>query len=318
MIKLKLAKQKSRHAVLVGGAGLIGKHLTLALVNRDWTVSVVTAHPHRHRNLLVMPKLRMVGKQTLESDEDIPLFNDADVVFNLIPCEPSSAKIESDSYVQFTEQIVNLCLENNAKRLIHVSALGADLSANEKFLRTKAEAEIKVLNSITQGLDCTIIRPAIVLGSGNIFTRHFTGNFSLLARFLASAYNKASIQPVYIDDLINCILHVINHPDPINGCFEVVGPNTYTLRQIIALIEEMNGSSPLVLTSNKILSRLVIKFSNWPFNRDWVEYLEAVTEIDINQPQPFGIQPTALTPIAKNWAKINVDPMDAYRIQARR
>ena len=86
--------------------------------------------------------------------------------------------------VEGTKNIVNCCLENQVKKLIHISsiaALGAEQNTiiTEKtiwdksdvpsvYAQTKFEAEREVWRGVAEGLSSCIINPSVVIGRGDI------------------------------------------------------------------------------------------------------------------------------------------------------
>lgn len=86
--------------------------------------------------------------------------------------------------VEGTANIVNLCLENSVKKLVHVSSiasLGRSVSAknidenqewedngqNSWYAVTKYNSEMEVWRGMAEGLDVIVVNPSIILGAGN-------------------------------------------------------------------------------------------------------------------------------------------------------
>lgn len=111
--------------------------------------------------------------------EDIVFHCAASVTFN---------RNESEEMMAFnkegTANIVNSCLKNNIKKLVHVSSTAAlgrsefnnliteerewnDSDHNTNYAVSKHLAELEVWRGIEEGLNAVIVNPGIILGAGN-------------------------------------------------------------------------------------------------------------------------------------------------------
>ncbi len=106
--------------------------------------------------------------------------------------------------IEGTANVVNCCIENQIKKLIHISsvaALGAEQHTiiTEKSLwdksnvpsvyaQTKFEAEREVWRGVAEGLSACIIQPSVVIGTGN---RHKSSN-----QFFAYAFTQPRFAPM--------------------------------------------------------------------------------------------------------------------------
>jgi len=106
--------------------------------------------------------------------------------------------------IEGTANVVNCCIENQIKKLIHISsvaALGAEQHTiiTEKSLwdksnvpsvyaQTKFEAEREVWRGIAEGLSACIIQPSVVIGTGN---RHKSSN-----QFFGYAFTQPRFVPM--------------------------------------------------------------------------------------------------------------------------
>ena len=313
----------SKRAVLFGGAGFIGSHLVNALVHDGWKITVVTRRPHRHRDLLVIPSLRMVETGDLSSEYIASLIEEADTVVNLIGIlNQSRADTFAEIHTSLPERIANACLQKNARKLIHISALGASVDAPSEYLKSRGRAEQALQAIMEQGLDCTIIRPSIVFGPEDSFSRMFQQFLALAPVFFALVSPNARVQPVYVVDLVECIVHAINAKTPNPGCFDVAGPKTYELREFIELIDRLSGMRHRIIGLNPFLSRLLATFTQFapgkPLTPDNLLSLQAPGEVRENTPEPYGVQQTRFESVAESWLGSDRTQFDKFRTQAGR
>ena len=142
---------------VVGGSGFIGRHVAAALVEAGQIVTVFT-----------------------RDDFDIAREDAAQLATKLVGVEVvvNCAGIARDGRLQSLggvnaegpRRLALACGEANVRRLVHVSALGADANDATRFQRSKGEGE-KAIRGV-EGLETMIVRPSLVLGAGGA-----TGDF---------------------------------------------------------------------------------------------------------------------------------------------
>ncbi|HEU4645579.1 MAG TPA: NAD(P)H-binding protein, partial [Burkholderiales bacterium] len=124
--------------LVVGGAGFVGRHLVAALAARGARVTVPARRRDRARHLLPLPTVDVVEADVGRPGELERLAAGKDAVVNLAgvlhsrrgrtdergPNDygPDFAKV----HVELAQAVVNACRAAGVKRLLHMSALGAD------------------------------------------------------------------------------------------------------------------------------------------------------------------------------------------------
>ncbi|MYD77659.1 MAG: complex I NDUFA9 subunit family protein [Gammaproteobacteria bacterium] len=313
----------SKHAVLFGGAGFIGSHLINALSRGGWTMTVVTKHPHRHRSLLVIPSLKMVETGDLSSDYIGSLISESDTVVNLIGIlNQSRIDTFAEIHASLPGRIAEACLQRKARRLVNISALGSDVNAPSQYLKSRAQGEQAVQSVIEKGLECTIIRPSIVFGPGDSFSRMFHQMLSMSPVLFPLILPKVRVQPVYVGDVVRCIAHAIDVKFTDQGKFDVAGPEIFTLREFVSLVDRFGGMSHKIVGLSPGLSKLLASFAQFapgkPLTPDNLRSLQASVAIGEGMPEPYGVQPTRFESVAGEWLSPQIDKFDQFRTQAGR
>ncbi|MXW47437.1 MAG: complex I NDUFA9 subunit family protein [Gammaproteobacteria bacterium] len=313
----------SKHAVLFGGAGFIGSYLINALSRGGWTMTVVTKHPHRHRSLLVIPSLKMVETGDLSSDYIGSLISESDTVVNLIGIlNQSRIDTFAEIHASLPGRIAEACLQRNARRLVNISALGSDVNAPSQYLKSRAQGEQAVQSVIEKGLECTIIRPSIVFGPGDSFSRMFHQMLSMSPVLFPLILPKVRVQPVYVGDVVRCIAHAIDVKFTDQGKFDVAGPEIFTLREFVSLVDRFGGMRHKIVGLSPGLSKLLASFAQFapgkPLTPDNLRSLQASVAIGEGMPEPYGVQPTRFESVAGEWLSPQIDKFDQFRTQAGR
>ena len=98
------------------------------------------------------------------------------------------------------------CVQAGVRRVIHISAVGADPAGPSKFSRTKAAAEAHLQ---TLPLDWVILRPALVLGPGFMVAPRFSAALPPGRFVVPVAYAGARLQVVSLDDLAETVVRAL-------------------------------------------------------------------------------------------------------------
>jgi len=250
--------KQPRHLLILGGSGFIGTRLAFAFANRGWRVIVPTRRPHRHRALLVHPNIRLLQANIMDTAELRELCRGKQAVINLVGILHERRKGDFRRFhVDFIKSVVEACSEAGIKRLLHVSALGANqASGSSLYLRSKGEGENLLHTFGQRGLNVTSFQPSVVFGKGDSFINRFAGILRLYAGLFPLACADSKLAPVYVGDLVERITASIDDRGSYGKRYTVCGPEVFTLRQIIELIIETLQVPVRVLPLGKGLSRL--------------------------------------------------------------
>jgi NADH dehydrogenase len=247
-----------RNMLLLGGSGFIGKQLAFALANRGWRVSVPCRRPHRHRALLVHPNIRLLEANITDPAELKSLCQDQQAVINLVGILNERRKGDFRRYhVDFIKAVVEACSARGIKRLLHVSALGADQATGSSlYLRTKGEGENLLHTFGQRGLNVTSFQPSVVFGKDDDFINRFAGILSWYFGYFPLACADSKLAPVYVGDLVAKIVNSVDDRESFGRRFTVCGPEVFTLRQILELIISTLRLPVRVISLGKGMSRL--------------------------------------------------------------
>lgn len=305
---------RHNNILVIGGAGFIGSHLIAALAGRGVNVIVPTRRRERVKHLILLPTVDLVQVKRLDEAMIERLAEGCDAVVNLAgvlhsrrgrPEERGPNDYGPDFahvHVELPQAIVNACRARGIRRLLHMSALGASTSGPSEYLRSKGVGEALVLAA--DDLHVTVFRPSVLFGPED----HFLNLFAKLARYLPMlpvACPKARLQPVYVGDVVQAFLCALEERTPSARRYELCGPNTYELLDIVRYLCALQERRRLVLGLSDGLSYLSARLLEWTpgplMTRDNYRSLQAVN-VCRGSP-PFGIEPRALEAMAPAWLK---------------
>lgn len=135
------------------------------------------------------------------------------------------------------------------KRLVHMSHVNASpnpetafLKNGSEFLKTKYEGELAVRNEFP---DATIFRCSDIYGQGDYFINNLLSRRSrvhtnhAVPLYLKGKYTVKA--PVHMSDVATGIMNSLYDPEAVGETYEAVGPQRFTMDEIVRYIFEMSG-----------------------------------------------------------------------------
>lgn len=254
--------------LVLGGSGFIGQRLCAHLSDQPHRLVIPTRRRRHARDVWMLPTID-VREADIHDDGTLrALVERADVVVNLVGVLHSDSgspygEAFRKAHVTLPQRVATLCRELGDKRLIHISALGADEQRGglpSEYLRSKADGERMVRE---HGPDnATIMRPSVVFGPGDSLLTLFArlqGIFPVIP--LARA--RAQFQPVFVGDVAHAITQAIFKPVTHGRTYELAGPDIYTLRELVALAGEESGHPRPIIALPDSLGRFQARVMEW-------------------------------------------------------
>jgi NADH dehydrogenase len=156
----------------------------------------------------------------------------ADAVINCVGILSKSGKNTFEAvHVDGAERIARIAAQQGVARLVHISAIGADVAAPSDYLRSKGEGEAAVLRHMP---DAVILRPSVIFGPEDDFFNRF-GAMTRKGPFLPIIGAETKFQPVYVDDVAKAA-ELAATGEAAAGVYELGGPGVATLRELMGLL----------------------------------------------------------------------------------
>jgi uncharacterized protein YbjT (DUF2867 family) len=211
--------------LLTGSSGFIGGHIKRRLEEGG------------HK---VVPIDRSHGidfNQMLEPENWIPHLQGIDVVINSVGI---IVERRGQSFAHLHKlapsALFQACVKTGVKRVIQISALGADEQAFTPYQQNKFAAD-ELLCSLPQ--EWFVLRPSLVYGEGGASLKMFKqmARFPLLA--LADG-GRQQVQPVHISDLVTTVERCLQEATP-GQTIDVVGPYALSFAAWLQLLRTKQG-----------------------------------------------------------------------------
>lgn len=246
---------KSAKILVTGGSGLIGSYLLRKLVDNGHQAIHAIHLPGDSLDLVADIKDKVIW-HVADITDMVALYDLFDGVETVIHCAgmisfwPREFKEMYRVNVDGTATIVNLCLEHNVDRLIHISSIEAigkeednslisertewqEDTDHTKYGVSKYLGELEAWRGIAEGLDVIIYNPALVLGAG--LWDH--GPMKIVKDVYDGLkyYPKGATAIVDVRDLVDTILlNLENHE--MYGNRYIVGTHNVKFKDLLDLI----------------------------------------------------------------------------------
>ena len=192
---------------------------------------------------------------------------------------------------------------------------------SSKYLKSKGEAE-SFLRTVDD-INITIFQPSVIFGRGDSFFNRFAGMLRLMP-VLPLACPNAQLQPVFAGDVAAAMLASLEDPMTWGKCFELAGPQVFTLKELVKWTAETEGKRGLVIGLPKPLSATMARLMNLvpgkPFS--WDNYLSLQTDnvSERNDFSYFHIQPRSIDLVVPDYltGSIHQRRLASLRRQPRR
>jgi len=230
------------NTLVLGGTGFLGRDVCEKLVERsggtEGPITVPSRHPMRSGNLLALPTIEVDQADLYDDAQLVHLVAGRDAVINLVGILHGSEADFQRVHADLPSRLARACVATGVRRIVHVSAIGADANAPSKYLRSKAAGEAAM--RAAGALDLTILRPSVMFGQGDRFINRFA-QLQALFPVVPLACPEARFQPVWVEDVGAAIVRSLDERWTIGQTIECAGPATYTLKQLVQLAGRWSG-----------------------------------------------------------------------------
>jgi len=283
--------------LITGGTGFIGRALTRHLVEHDQRVRILIRPSPLSPDLPRGLPLEVAVSSILDERSLRAAMLGVDIVYHLASAEWRGARGNlMDTDIQGTQTVIRAAVDAGVRRFFYVSHLGSDRASAFPLLKAKAIAEEYIRRS---GLDYTILRSALVFGPND----HFTSGLARLMNglpfyFLVPSDGLTLLQPLWIEDLVTCLVWALEDDQTRNQTFSIGGPEFLTFTQILTMImEQTRISRKLIHVSPPYLRLLTVFFEtlipSLPTSVYWLDYLATNRTCSLDTiPRTFNLLPS--------------------------
>ena len=286
--------------LITGGTGFIGRALVRQLFESGYPVrTLLRPSPRTPRLPKGVPvEVAVVGLGDVRGLR--AALRDVDTVIHLAGTEHQGRNANLLTIdIQGTRNLAQAAKEAGVKRFIYLSHIGADRASAFPVHKAKGIAEEHIRKS---GVPHTIVRSSIIYGPEDHFTTDLAGMLRRAPLFFpVPGDGQTRIQPLWVEDLVTCLLWAMESSETFDKTYEVGGSEYFTLRQTLDRIMDVIGKRRvLVPIPPPFLRALVVTLETFiprfPASSFWIDYyaVHRTCPVD-NLPHFFGLMPARFT-----------------------
>ncbi len=223
--------------LVLGGSGFVGRHVCEQLARAGWHITVPTRRAVNATSVQSLPGLTVLEASVHNEADLARLMPGHDAVINLVAVLHGSEARFEQVHVALVGKIADAMNKAGVKRLVQISALGADAQGPSMYQRSKSRGETVLQNA---GLDLTILRPSVIFGAEDKFLNLFA-DLQAIAPFMPLAGAGTRFQPVWVADVAQAVVACLQKPETIGQTYELGGPDVLSLGELVKLAGQWAG-----------------------------------------------------------------------------
>ena len=175
--------------LVTGGTGFLGAYIIKALIEKGYQVRAIrrSSKVPSYIDASVFSRVEWVDGDVLDVVSLEDAMEGVDAVIHaagLVSFHDHERKEMYQVNTDGTTNVVNIALEKNIRKLIHISSVAAlgrtakgghvnedkkweESNVNTHYARSKYKAELEVWRGMAEGLDAVILNPSTILGYGD-------------------------------------------------------------------------------------------------------------------------------------------------------
>jgi uncharacterized protein YbjT (DUF2867 family) len=289
--------------LVLGANGFIGAHVAAALSKAGWTVragarDVDTAA----RRAPAHEWIRADFFQLTRAADWAPLLRDVDAVVNCVGVLQDSGRDSTQiAHVAGPRALIKACELEGVRRVIHLSAVGAEAGSGAAYGQTKQEAE--GLFEVSS-LDWLVLRPSLVVARAVFGGTGLIRALAAFPMFIPAPGGGQRFRPVTIEDLCAAVVAGLAPGAPVRHSLDVAGPQSLTLSEILVQYRSWLGLAPApVLSLPPLLTAPAIALGDLAGRLGWSSPLRSTSMRQMNHNvegdpdrwvEALGVQPRSL------------------------
>jgi len=253
---------------VIGGSGFLGHQVVRRLAEEGYRIRATSRKPAHALSLKPLGNVGQIAVVRADIRNEVELaaaIDKAEIVVNLVGIlRPSGGRSFEAMHVEGAATVAKLAAKAGVRRLIHVSAIGADPNGRSAYARTKGHGEAAVREAFPRA---TIVRPSVMFGPGDGFFNMFA-SLMRLSRLVFPLFGGGAtkFQPVFVADVADAIAGAIADDATGGRTYELGGPVVYSLHELLAMIAQLTGRKRTFLPIPFFMLDIAAALTGWlPF-----------------------------------------------------
>lgn len=259
--------QTGNLVTVFGGSGFVGRYIVRGLAQRGYRVRVAVRRPGEAYYLQPfgdVGQIQVVQANLRDAESVAAALEGATAAVNAVGILYETGKQTFESVHERGAAIVaEQAAKAGLKQLVHISALGADSLSLSEYAETKAAGE----RSVRLGFpDAVILQPSVIFGPEDDFFNMFAAMARISPALPLIGGGETKFQPVFVGDVAEAVLQVVDGKGPAPGIYELAGPEQVNFRQVLEFILKTTGRKRLLVPIPFFIAKIQAWFLQmWPW-----------------------------------------------------
>ncbi|WP_316807974.1 SDR family oxidoreductase [Pedobacter agri] len=239
--------------LLTGANGYIGTRLLPLLLEEGHQVVCMVRDERRFAAKSdLSDEVEIISGDLLKADTLNEIPTDIDAAYYLVHSMSSSDSGFDDMERQSSENFSNAIQKTNCKQIIYLTGIANDEHLSKHLgSRLAVEEELK-----SSGIACTILRAAIIIGSGSASFEIIRDLTEKIPVMVAPKWVKTKCQPIGIRDVLGYLGGVLHNEKAFNETFDIGGPDILTYKNMLLGYANERGLKRWIITVPVLTPRL--------------------------------------------------------------
>ena len=312
-----------RTVCIIGGAGFVGRSIADQACAAGHRVRVVTRSRPRARELTVLPTLEVAVADVGNDAGLARVLDGMDAVINLSGVlYPRRGSSFMEVHAELPRRIAFAAMKAGVRRMLHMSALGADVNGPSEYLRSKGEGEVAVRSGPSE-LARTVFRPSVIFGEHDDFLNMFA-TMARISPVIPLARPQTRFQPIWVEDVARCFVTALEDPRTFGQAYDLCGPRVYTLEGLMRFVIDTLGiKRKIVALPDSLAQMQAFTLEHLPGKLMTRDNLRSMTVDNVCSgpfPSVFGFAPCAMEAVVPRYLgqQAGRSRYDPYRHNAGR
>jgi len=231
--------------LLTGANGYIGTRLLPILIEQGHEVICMVRDKRRFAiESDFGSQVEIITGDLLQPETLANIPKSIDAGYYLVHSMSSSGKDFADLEIKSAENFVEAISKTTCKQIIYLTGIANDEQLS-KHLSSRLAVEQKLIDS---KIPYTILRAAIIIGSGSASFEIIRDLTEKLPIMVAPKWVQTRCQPIAIRDVLAYLTGVLGNEKAERKTFDIGGPDILTYKQMLLLYGKSRGLKRTILT----------------------------------------------------------------------
>jgi len=235
---------------VTGVTGYVGGRLVPELLDAGHQVRAIARNPARLDGRPWRERVEVAEADVGELEQVRAALEGVDVAYYLVHALGSGSRFEQKDR-DTARTFARAAREAGVRRIVYLGGLVPDEEELSAHLASRTEVGEILLDS---GVPTTVLRAAVVLGSGSASFEMMRYLTERLPAMTAPRWVDSRIQPIAIRDVLRYLVGSASMPPEVNRAFDIGGPDVLTYRQMMHRYAKVAGLTKRIIVGVPVLT----------------------------------------------------------------